>query len=74
MVAALVSQTGLSVDKARDLLHSKGWNFAQALAEIKEQERRETSVLRFLQDFPEVDFDQARNLLMQYGWNYDYAV
>ena len=44
------------------------------MAEVKEQERRETSVLRFLQDFPEVDFDQARTVLMQYGWNYDYAV
>ena len=74
MVAALVSQTGLPVDKARELLQAKGWNLAQALAELKEQERRETSVLRFLQDFPEVDFDQARTLLMQYGWNYDYAV
>jgi hypothetical protein len=28
MVAALVSQTGLPVDKARELLQSKGWNFA----------------------------------------------
>jgi hypothetical protein len=44
------------------------------VAELKEQERREMLVLRFLQDFPEVDFDQARTLLMQYGWNYDYAV
>ena len=57
LVATLVTQTGLTVDKARELLISKGWNFAQALAELKEQERRETSVLRFLQDFPDVDFD-----------------
>ena len=28
MVAALVTQTGLPVDKARELLQSKGWNFA----------------------------------------------
>jgi hypothetical protein len=39
------------------------------LAELKEQERRETSVLHFLQDLPEVDFDQARTLLMQDEWN-----
>ena len=44
------------------------------MAKLKEQERREKSILHFLQDFPEVDFDQARTLLMQYGWNYDYAV
>jgi len=44
------------------------------LADLKEQERRETSVLRFLQDFPEVDFEKAHTVLMQYGWNYDYAV
>ena len=28
MVAALVSESGLPVDKARDLLQSKGWNLA----------------------------------------------
>jgi len=38
------------------------------VAELKEQERREKSVLRFLQDFPEVDYDQAGTLLMQYRW------
>ena len=54
MVDTLSAQTGIGLDKAREILIAKAWNFTQALAEVKETERREMLVLKFMQEFPDV--------------------
>jgi hypothetical protein len=64
-VLQIAQEYKLDYDVSRKLLISKGWNYANAIADLKEKERRENLVIKFFSDNPSLDsMEQARSVLM----------